>query len=105
VTRRRRSLSPFQTGAALWRLSFGTALMLAEAQAVIALRLAGMAGLTPPQPGETRRMAAEKPTAFAKAARAALSATPAGPVAAAEAAMRPIRRRTRSNVRRLARPR
>jgi hypothetical protein len=74
-------------------------LMAAEAQAVIAMRLAGMAGLWPVAPQEGLIMLAEKVAAGQDATMAALGAGLRG--ASALAAMAPYRRRTQANARRL----
>jgi hypothetical protein len=88
-----------------WMLGWSTSVMLAEAQAVIAMRTMGMAGMWSVTPTETSRMMAEKPSAFSSAMQAAGRAAVAGkhPHQIAEAALRPIRRKTRANSRRLAR--
>jgi hypothetical protein len=80
-------------------------MMMAEAQTVVALRLWGMAGLWPTRPVETTRMVTEKWPAFLQSAGAAGAAAMKGhpPHRIAEAALRPIRRKTRANSRRLAR--
>ncbi|MCO8145076.1 antifreeze protein [Rhodovulum tesquicola] len=88
-----------------WRVGWQMALMAQEAQMVIAMRMLGMGGLWATTPQETTRMFTEKAAAFTRAAMqggqaAARGASPAG--IAAEM-VRPIRRRTRSNVTRLAR--
>lgn len=90
---------PWRAGLAYWT-------MMAEAQTVIALRVMGMCGVLPASPGEHRTMMAEKGPAFARAAVAATRAAAMGqgPLAVAEAAIKPIGRRTRSNLRRLTRP-
>jgi hypothetical protein len=79
--------------------------MLAEAQAVIAMRMMGMAGMWSVAPTETTRMISEKGAAYSSAMKAAGRAAMSGkrPDEIAEAALRPIRRKTRSNSRRLAR--
>lgn len=81
------------------------ATMLAEAQAVIALRLAGLAGLWTLAPGETARMVTEKQQAFAEAALAVSAAAIEGRPheRLVDAAIRPLGRRTRANARRLGR--
>ena len=78
-------------------------LMAAEAQAVIAMRLAGMAGLWPVAPQEGLIMLAEKVAAGQDATMAALGAGLRGASApeVALAAMAPYRRRTQANARRL----
>ena len=72
----------------LLRLWTTSALIAMEAQAVIAMRLWGMAGLWHVTANENRRMVEEK-----------LQAAQNGIVAASHAA--PVRRKTRSNVTRL----
>ncbi|MFT4151963.1 MAG: antifreeze protein [Paracoccaceae bacterium] len=84
-------------------ISMGIAAM--EAQAIIAMRMWGMMGLWNTHPSENLRMFTEKASAALAAqqgvARAILSGE--GPGAAALAAVTPVRRRTRSNVKRLTR--
>jgi hypothetical protein len=89
----------------LWTLGLQTTWMMAEAQTVIALRLWGMAGLWPVGPAESTRMMAEKWPALFHAAGAAGAAAMKGhgPERIAAAALRPIRKATRSNSRRLVR--
>lgn len=88
-----------------WSLSLQTGAMLAEAQTVVALRLWGMVGLWPTRPVETSLMLAEKWPAFVQSAGAAGAAAMKGhgPHRIAEEALRPIRRKTRANSRRLSR--
>lgn len=76
-----------------------------EARAVIAMRLWGMAGLWAVAPSENRRMVSEKAAAFTRSGTAAVQATLKGqsPAQIVDASLRPIRRKTRSNVRRLSR--
>ncbi len=76
-----------------------------EAQAVIAMRLWGMAGLWAVAPSENRRMVSEKAAAFTRAGGDAALAVMTGkaPAEVVAASLRPIRRTTRSNVRRLSR--
>lgn len=85
-------------------LGVRTGVMLAEAQAVIAFRLMGMAGVWPVAPSEALKMLTEKPAAFAKAAKGAGAAVMHGkrPDQIAAAALAPIGRTTRSNAKRLA---
>ncbi|MGP6086894.1 antifreeze protein [Antarctobacter jejuensis] len=89
--------SPFD----LWINMAHLAWMTAEAQAVISMRLMGMAGFWSVSPRENSLMVSEKSAAFAKAMNAASMAAMNGgdPMAAAIA---PLRRKTRSNVVRLA---
>ncbi len=85
----------------------GTAQMLAEAQAVIAYRTLGMAGLWPVAPTETMRMTMEKAPAFATAQMAAWQAmvTGASPDRVVAAWLKPIGKETRANEKRLSRRR
>ena len=87
----------------LLRLQIQTGLMLMEAQTVMTLRLWGMMGLWNTTPAENRRMVREKAVAAASAGRAAGTALWRGQSApeVALAALKPVRRRTRSNLRRL----
>jgi hypothetical protein len=79
--------------------------MMAEAQVVIGLRVAGMAGLWPMAETEANRMVEEKLHAGMDAAQAMLRAGMAGqsPSAVAMAAMKPLRHKTKANARRLQR--
>lgn len=90
---------------AWWSLSMKTTQMLVEAQLVITMRIWGLAGAWPMTPGESTRMWAEKGPAFVKASNAATLAVlhGKGPAKVAEAALKPIGSKTRSNVRRLTR--
>lgn len=90
---------------AFWQSGVAMATMLGEAQIVIALRMAGVAGLWTLAPGETARMVSEKQQAFAEAARDMTAAALQGqhPERILDAAIRPVGRRTRANARRLAR--
>lgn len=85
------------------KLSMHTGLMLAEAQMVIAMRLWGMAGFWNVAPEENSRMIHEKTEAMTQAAlsvgRAMLSGK--GAAAIAMSALKPVRSRTRSNLKRL----
>lgn len=93
--------SPF----ALWKSGFDAWRMLAEAQTVMALRMAGMAGLWTLAPGETTRMVSEKQRAFTESALALTAAAAAGggPEHLLDAAVRPLGRKTRANAKRLSR--
>lgn len=84
-----------------WANWLQTTMVLAEAQAVITMRLWGMAGLWAVAPGENSRMVSEKAEAMTRAATAASAAIATGkdPV---KAALKPIRRKTKSNMKRLA---
>jgi hypothetical protein len=80
--------------------------MMFESQIVISLRLMGMAGMLPAAQGENARMVSEKTSALQEAGLAASRAflTGAAMPAIALAAITPVRRRTRANVRRLMKP-
>lgn len=90
-----------------WRTAFALWQVMAEAQTVISLRLLGMWGVLPASRRENHTMAAEKAPAFARAALAAGRAAAQGksPDEVIQAAIRPVRRRTSSNVKRLTKPR
>lgn len=95
---------PMMTPAQMISLSLKTGMMLMDAQMVIGMRMMGMAGLWRIHPSETARMSSEKMAAAAQSAVAASTAMLTGKSAAqvAEAALKPIARRTKSNVKRLA---
>ncbi len=86
-------------------LGVQSAQLLVEAQTVMALRMLGMAGLWTVSPAESTRMVFEKPDAFIRSASAATGAMLAGkrPDQVAAAAIKPLRRKTRANSRRLTR--
>lgn len=90
----------------LMRTSLAFWTLIAEANTVITLRVLGMAGILPAHHTENERMAAEKGPTFAAAmvagTRAAMSGHSVDRVALA--AMRPLRRKTRANVKRLSKP-
>ena len=81
--------------------------LLVETQIVMAYRTLGMLGLWAVAPGENTRMISEKGPAFADAAVAASRAALSGrrPDEVLGAWMKPLRRQTRSNARRLGRRR
>ena len=85
------------------RASADLALLAWETQMVMAMRIAGMAGMWSVVPSENDRMVSEKGPAFAEAAAAATMALArgSGPAAVTQAWMRPLRRRTGANARRL----
>jgi hypothetical protein len=101
-----------RTWQAAWRLSWQMAETTLAAATTVTLRSAAIGaalarGRLPPA-AETARMLAEKPAAAVEAAaalaRSALAPgrpSPARALAAAEAALRPVRRRTRANAKRL----
>ena len=93
------------TPADMIRTSAELAFLAWEAQAVMAMRLAGMAGMWSVLPSENARMIGEKAPAFAVAAMDAGAAMARGahPIEVARAWAKPLRRRTRSNARRLSR--
>ena len=76
-----------------------------EAQMVMAMRIAGMAGYWSVVPSENARMVSEKAPAFAEAGVAMGRAAMRGgdPAAMLRAWTRPIRKRTGANARRLSR--
>jgi len=94
----------FPTPIQMMSLSIRTATMLAEAQMVIGMRMLGMAGMWRVTPTENARMVSEKVSAVQDATLAATRAALQGksPTAIAEHALKPIRRRTSANARRLA---
>lgn len=87
------------------RLGLQMGVMMTEAQMVIGMRMLGLMGMWRVSPGENTRMITEKLVAAQQAGLAATRATLAGkpPEVAATLALKPVRRRTRSNVIRLAR--
>ena len=97
----------YQVPFAYWALGVRTAQMLAEANAVIAFRVMGMAGGWPVSPSESSRMVLEKGPAFMRAYGDATVAAMKGKRLdeIAEAALKPIGRKTRSNAKRLSRGR
>jgi hypothetical protein len=79
------------------------ALMTMEAQMIIAMRMSGMAGFWNVTKAEnslmsTEKLAAAQDSAMATAAAVMVGATPAG---IALAAIKPVRRKTTANMRRL----
>lgn len=86
-----------------WANGVQLAALLVEAQAVIAMRVMGMAGVWSTGPNENHRMVSEKVYALSKATRdaAAVALTGAGPEATMAAAIKPLRQKTRANTRRL----
>lgn len=95
---------PMMTPAQMIALSLKTGMMLMEAQMVIGMRMMGMAGLWRVMPSENARMSSEKVSAVTQSAIATSAAMMTGksPSFIAEAALKPIARRTKSNVKRLA---
>ena len=99
-------MPPHATPYDLWHGSVELTTLLVETQLVMGYRMLGMVGLWSVAPGENRRMIAEKGPAFAQAAVAASRAAMAGrrPDEILDAWVKPLRRKTRSNARRLGRP-
>lgn len=92
-------MTPFsfwQTGMQFYKLGV-------EAQSVVTMRVLGAAGLWNVLPDENARMISEKQQAFSESAFAAGRAALSGhaPEKVVKAALRPLRLKTRSNVRRL----
>lgn len=86
-----------------WRSAVMFGAILAEAQMVIAMRTMGCFGAWNLGPAEHLRMVAEKAGAASDAGHAVSRALwrGAGPGATTLAALKPIRKRTRNNVKRL----
>ncbi len=86
-----------------WTNTIHLAMVMSEAQMVIAMRMAGMAGLWPVTPYENTRMVSEKAYAITKAMGNAAQASLRGaaPETVMAAAIKPVRQKTRSNARRL----
>ena len=90
-------------GAEFMKLWAESCFLAIEAQMIIAMRLAGMAGFWNVTKAEntlmySEKLAAAKAAALAAATAAAMGSTPAGVTLAA---MKPIRRKTTANARRL----
>ena len=100
-----RAPPPFDAGLEMIRLAGQWSMMIAEANMVIWMWLCGFAGVWNVAPQENRRMVTEKTTAMCDAAFAAARAAALGhsPARVAHAALKPVRRRTRLNVKRLTR--
>ncbi|WP_295071500.1 antifreeze protein [Tabrizicola sp.] len=96
---------PIMTPTQMIDLSMKTGMMLVEAQMVIGMRMMGMAGFWRVLPSENARMSSEKVSAVSASAFATSRAIMSGksPALIAEAALRPVARTTKSNVKRLAR--
>jgi hypothetical protein len=88
-----------------WANSLQIAFIAAEAQAIVAMRLLGMAGVWSVPPGEKSRMISEKLKAIAKSNGNALAAAIRArtPDEVFAAAIKPYRQQTRANTRRLTR--
>lgn len=87
-----------------WHVAVTGSHILAESQAVIAMRTMGMAGMWNVTPAENARMVSEKTDAMREAGMAAAGAMMRGhsPVQVAMAALKPVKKRTGANARRLA---
>lgn len=87
----------------IWQAYAGLGMLALEAQAVIGMRLLGMSGAFPVDKSENRKMLAEKPPAFARAATAAAKKAVAGgsPEQILTAAVKPLTRTARANRKRL----
>lgn len=88
---------------AVWHNSMQVMMMAAEAQAVISMRLLGMAGFWSVPPSEKTRMVSEKLKTMTKSNGEAVAAAVRGntPDQIVAAAIKPYRQRTRANSRRL----
>ena len=93
----------FMTPKQAMRLVLQSTLMMAEAQRVIAMRMAGMAGGWNVTEGEDARMVAEKSEAAIASGQAMMTTMLAGGSvgAVALAGLKPVRTRTRANASRL----
>ncbi|MCA0134419.1 hypothetical protein [Pseudosulfitobacter pseudonitzschiae] len=78
-------------------------MLMMETASVMTMRMMGMAGLWSVTKSENERMVSEKSSAFLDSAAAASVATMTGkrPDEVMNAALRPLRRKTRANARRL----
>lgn len=88
----------------IWQAYAGLGMLAFEAQAVVGMRLLGMAGAWPVARTENRKMLSEKPPAFAKAAIAAARKAASGGSSdqILTAAVRPLTQTARANRKRLA---
>ena len=91
------------TALGLWRTNVAFMTLAAEAQTVITLRTLGMMGLWNTGKSENQLMVSEKTQAFTQSAHAAAAAIARGarPDQVAIAGLKPLRRKTRTNVARL----
>jgi hypothetical protein len=99
------TMNPIPSPLQLIELSIRTSIMLTEAQMIIGMRMMGMMGLWRVLPSENARMSSEKVAVMGQVALASSQALMSGkpPTLVAAAALKPIRRKTASNVKRLAR--
>ncbi|MEM5473816.1 hypothetical protein WNZ14_18945 [Hoeflea sp. AS60] len=88
----------------IWKTSMEMGSLALETQAVVTMRMMGIAGLWPVTKSENKRMLSEKLPAFAKAASAATSAALTGGRAdqIVSAATKSLTTKARSNRKRLA---
>ena len=88
---------------AIWQAYAGLGMLAFEAQAVIGMRVLGMSGAWPVGKNENRKMLAEKPPAFARAATAAARKAVSGgtPDEIITAAVKPLTTTARANRKRL----
>ena len=88
----------------IWQACAGLGMLAFEAQAVVGMRLLGMAGAWPVARTENRKMLSEKPAAFSRAATAAARKAASGgrPDQVLLAAVKPLTRTARANRKRLA---
>ncbi len=86
-----------------WTNALQVGYLMAEANAVIGIRMMGMAGVWSVTPAEDGRMISEKVYAMTKATTDATKVAICGGTAdqIASAAIKPIRKKTRANARRL----
>jgi len=98
MARKATPLDLWKTGYELWWLT-------AETQAVMAMRMMGMAGGWSVAKDEDLRMVIEKPEAFGRVVMATMTAVVSGqrPDQIVNAATKPLRHKTRANSKRLAR--
>jgi hypothetical protein len=96
---------PMMTPSQMIQLSLKTGMMLMEAQMVIGMRMMGMAGMWRVTPSENSRMVSEKLEAVQQSAMSATRAALQGksPAVIVDHALKPIRRRTKANAKRLTR--
>ncbi|UWR21364.1 antifreeze protein [Sulfitobacter sp. S190] len=88
----------------MWANAFQIGMVAAEAQAVIGMRMLGMAGIWSVTRNENNRMLSEKAYALTKSGTDAARVMARGgpPEKIAQAAIKPIRQTTRANAKRLA---
>ena len=99
VTKLPRAATPADMFGAWMNMS----MLMVETASVMTMQMMGMAGLWSGTKSENDRMVSEKPAAFLDSATAASVATMTGkrPDEVMNAALRPLRRKTRANARRL----